>query len=392
MSQTVAASKVRTLTLIERPCAACGSHNHELLWLNHFTVKTRHEAWQFEMQNVICQDCGFAFVSPTPLPEDLQAYYQDSFPYLTDQAIDYDINKRLHFIQKHLQPGFTNYLEIGANAETAFHQQLRHIFASVSTVEPNQNVASNHRSLQSIPDASADIVTSYFVLEHIPQVQDFFENCRRVLKPGGILMIEVPDLNYYPTDMSAMRFHEHVNHFSLISLQRTAALHGFELLEGDSAFCSRYFGFAAAFALKTDDSLPTDLPNEYAQNRQTFRQGLDRVRAFQEKLSHLQNQVTTMARQGKKVVLWAANTNLVHFMNGYELPEGVKVVDSNPDKRHFLTATLVYQPSEMASHIQESELLVIFCGAVHKQSILDSLKVNYNKSFPDDGVILVDFW
>jgi SAM-dependent methyltransferase len=41
-------------------------------------------------------------------------------------------------------------------------------------------------------DCSFDLVTSNQVFEHVPDVVKCFQECRRVLKPGGILLFAVP--------------------------------------------------------------------------------------------------------------------------------------------------------------------------------------------------------
>jgi ubiquinone/menaquinone biosynthesis C-methylase UbiE len=44
-----------------------------------------------------------------------------------------------------------------------------------------------------LPDGAADVVTSFTVLEHVPDEQAALAEMRRILKPGGILIISVPN-------------------------------------------------------------------------------------------------------------------------------------------------------------------------------------------------------
>src|SRR5262249_43245401 len=47
-----------------------------------------------------------------------------------------------------------------------------------------------------LPDSSCEVVYHSHVLEHIrrPEVMAFMKGCHRILKPGGIVRIAVPDL------------------------------------------------------------------------------------------------------------------------------------------------------------------------------------------------------
>ncbi len=46
--------------------------------------------------------------------------------------------------------------------------------------------------LPTLPDASADLVLMISVLEHLPEPGQALVECRRILAPGGVLMVNVP--------------------------------------------------------------------------------------------------------------------------------------------------------------------------------------------------------
>ena len=84
-----------------------------------------------------------------------------------------------------------NYLNIGCG--TKFHQA----WTNVDMVSTDSAVQA-HNVLKGLPfqDTQFDAVYHSQVLEHIPQehAADFLSECLRVLKPGGILRVVVPDL------------------------------------------------------------------------------------------------------------------------------------------------------------------------------------------------------
>lgn len=68
-------------------------------------------------------------------------------------------------------------------------------------------VVGDARSLPS-PDATFDVVTSFETIEHFAEQRLFLSEIRRVLRPGGMLIISTPDRdNYSPTESAANPFH-----------------------------------------------------------------------------------------------------------------------------------------------------------------------------------------
>lgn len=48
-----------------------------------------------------------------------------------------------------------------------------------------------------VPDASIDVIVSFETLEHFQEQELFFAECKRVLRPGGVLIISTPDKTVY---------------------------------------------------------------------------------------------------------------------------------------------------------------------------------------------------
>ena len=68
-------------------------------------------------------------------------------------------------------------------------------------------VVGDARSLPSA-DATFDVVTSFETIEHLAEQRLFLNEIRRVLRPGGLLIISTPDRdNYSPSESAANPFH-----------------------------------------------------------------------------------------------------------------------------------------------------------------------------------------
>lgn len=82
-----------------------------------------------------------------------------------------------------------------------------------------------------IADGSLDGVTLFHVLEHLPDPRAVLEQIHRKLRPGGLLLIEVPNWGSHMRRLHGLRWQfvldHHVNHFTAGSLTRLVEGSGF---------------------------------------------------------------------------------------------------------------------------------------------------------------------
>ena len=95
-------------------------------------------------------------------------------------------------------------------------------------------VPADHRATFEIPIAwrgTMDAVTSFFVLEHIPQPGDALKEMASLLNSNGVLYGIVPDTLSNPADFIVV---DHVNHFTVPSLHLALKRAGFSGIEIDT--------------------------------------------------------------------------------------------------------------------------------------------------------------
>lgn len=85
---------------------------------------------------------------------------------------------------------------------------------------------------QGFADESFDVVCLWDVLEHIPDVDDFLAQCRRVLKPGGLLALQSPNISslmarHAGADWAWLLLPQHVWHFTPSAMTATLHARGF---------------------------------------------------------------------------------------------------------------------------------------------------------------------
>lgn len=77
---------------------------------------------------------------------------------------------------------------------------------------------------------SFDVITAFQVFEHLPDPAGNLEILQRALKPGGVILIEVPNINTWSVRLLGKRHrhfvHDHLNFFSTDTLSALLARHG----------------------------------------------------------------------------------------------------------------------------------------------------------------------
>jgi len=85
---------------------------------------------------------------------------------------------------------------------------------------------------ESIADGSLDVVTLFHVLEHLPDPRVVLRQIERKLRPGGLLLIEVPNWSSHMRRLRGLRWQfvldHHVNHFTAASLTTLVEKYGFQ--------------------------------------------------------------------------------------------------------------------------------------------------------------------
>lgn len=81
-------------------------------------------------------------------------------------------------------------------------------------------------SLKKLPHREYDLVVLWHTLEHIPSPVGPLAELRDLLKPGGFLLVQVPDIERTPFDMAVI---DHTSHFSRRTLEILCRQAGFEI-------------------------------------------------------------------------------------------------------------------------------------------------------------------
>jgi SAM-dependent methyltransferase len=205
---------------------------------------------------------------------------------------------------------------------------------------------------------SADLVLGNNVLAQVPDLNDFVEGLKVLLKPEGVLTLEFPHLlqlmerNEFDTI-----YHEHFSYFSLLTTIRIMEAHGLRVFDVDEL--KSHGGSLRVYACRESASHKVE-PNVAKVLADETRAHLDRIdgyRGFAAQVKEtkfaLVEFLLRAAREGKKVAGYGApgkSATLLHYCGiGSDLIE--YTVDRSPYKQgRFLPGNHIpiYHPDRIA--------------------------------------------
>lgn len=381
---------MKELFLEKRKCECCGGEELEHVYSDKEYIRTHNETYLFRHHVVICRSCGFCFNSPSYRKKDLENYYADCFSIDKLMPLSYSIDARIDLLKNYTFKEAI-FVEIGGNQSSKFHKKLLKYVSSIQSVELNNESLPDLKTMDRLTGASVDILACYGVLEHLPSIEEFFQSSYRVLKNGGIMMIEVPDVKYYSRNLMISSV-VHINHFSVHILERIASKNGFKLMEIRRATSSRPLTDFLAVLKKENNFTenPVENPAEYLDTLSNIKDGIAQINKLQNYILSLREKITRLSKENKKITLWCISSFLHKLIDNFELPANVIVVDSDIRKKNYFNERKipVFMPVDCLEHINDSELIVILSPR-NKEDILGWIRKNFGESFNPEKLEVV---
>lgn len=169
---------------------------------------------------------------------------------------------------------------------------------------------------------SADLVLGNNVLAQVPDLNDFVEGLKILLKPEGVITLEFPhllkliELNEFDTI-----YHEHFSYFSLISTIKIMEEHGLRVFDVEEL--KSHGGSLRVYACRAESKTHALAPTVKKILDDEVRAELDRISGYEsfarqvkETKLALLDFLLTAAKQGKKVAGYGApgkSATLLHY-------------------------------------------------------------------------------
>ena len=220
------------------PCPGCGGSSA--------TYERMVAGYRLER----CTACDLVFVNPRPSQETLSRIYREKSPQKqaefyaktvsAAQLAEYD---RILAELTELLPGRGRLLDVGCAggyfmqraAQAGFEAHGIDLAPWVEAIAMQRNVPNvraGRLTEVGFPDSSFDVVHASQVFEHIPQPGEELTEIRRILRPGGLLYINVPNYQCLSIVLGRDDFElntppEHVAYFTPRTLSRLVSTAGF---------------------------------------------------------------------------------------------------------------------------------------------------------------------
>jgi SAM-dependent methyltransferase len=212
-------------------CNFCGADDAALVYRAR---DHRLEVDETEWPLVRCRRCGLGYLNPRPTAEEMGRYYPASY-YSHRGELSSRYQRETRYLPE--EPG--RLLDIGT-ARGDFAALMQERGWTVEGVE-NADVAENPHGLTihrlSFPEeadqlsaGAYDVVTAWAVFEHLRDPRQAFAASARALKPGGKLIVQVPNLRSISARFARREdIPRHLYFFTPTTLDRLGAAAGLSL-------------------------------------------------------------------------------------------------------------------------------------------------------------------
>jgi NDP-4-keto-2,6-dideoxyhexose 3-C-methyltransferase len=211
-----------------------------------------------------------------------------------------------------------------------------------------------------------EVVTSVSCFYDMPDPHQFVEDVKDVMTDTGVWIIQQ---NYLLTTMELSAVdnfcHEHLEYYTLLSLENLLERSGLEVNEG---YCSMVNGGSIRTVVSRKGTFPVDESVE-RQRKKEFEAGVTSIESYEhfantvmEELNTLRKKVVDLKSQGKRVFILAASTRGATIWQSAELDEQLIdfAVERNPAKvGKYFTAVGVPIISEEEARLLNPDAMII---------------------------------
>lgn len=227
--ESLALPQATAMRVESRPaCVSCGGEGDLLYTKLHDNLYSAPGVWSLRKCRTI--DCGMLWLDPMPLTLDLSLAYQDYYTHGAESSgsVLFRISKPVYrflvdcFLllggipMERKRSGLmflgnrppATLLDVGCGRGDFLAKMVKRGWA-VAGVDFDKDAADAARRLYGIDvrvgtvdtmvasGMTFDVVTASHVIEHVPDPNEFLSQCRRLLRPGGCMILRTPNVESF---------------------------------------------------------------------------------------------------------------------------------------------------------------------------------------------------
>ena len=336
-----------------------------------------------------CTNCGLVQILNPIDPAEFYTNYANSSTMKREPYLEKLIKK----IESILPRG-AKAIDIGCN-DGKFLSRLRESgYTDLCGLEPTKNMS------EAAADAGFRIFNSYLnkkksdeiiaetgkfdcvflrqVLEHIENLTDFGSALRNLLKPNGLLIIEVPDAQSHFDLSDFALWEEHLNDFTIESLKHFLLTHDFQVLE---SYKTQFSGVCLTVFSQLANNLSVDT-KPVSETIDSFRSW---AQCFDPFCRRVQAELQEFISRDAPIALYGVGSRSSFFLNATRSMSKISfAIDDDPVKQgKYLpgTSILIRSREEGFKLLKENSLVLLGVNGENENKLLGEIAPQKNWVF-----------
>ena len=328
-----------------------------------------------------CSYCGLVQILNPIDPAEFYTNYANSSSVKREPHLEKLIEKL-----ESLLPKNAKIIDVGCN-DGKFLSRLRESgFNDLHGLEPTKNMSErainagfgvfnsyldSAKSREIVTETGLfDCVTLRQVLEHIENLSDFGVALRNLLRPNGLLVIEVPDAQSHFDLPDFALWEEHINDFSLGSLKHFLRQHGLEVID---SYKTQFSGVCLTVLSRLVDTRSVDV-EPVSQIVDSFRKW---AKCFDPFRSQVQAELQYFASRDLPVALYGVGSRSSFFLNVTRSMGNISfAIDDDPAKQgKYLPGTdiLIRSREDGFKLLKENSLVLLGVNGENEKKLLSEI-------------------
>jgi SAM-dependent methyltransferase len=328
-----------------------------------------------------CSYCGLVQILNPIDPAEFYTNYANSSSVKREPHLEKLIEKL-----ESLLPKNAKIIDVGCN-DGKFLSRLRESgFNDLHGLEPTKNMSerainagfgvlnsylNSAKSREIVAETGLfDCVTLRQVLEHIENLSDFGVALRNLLKPNGLLVIEVPDAQSHFDLPDFALWEEHINDFSLGSLKHFLRQHGLEVID---SYKTQFSGVCLTVLSRLVDTRSVDV-EPVSQIVDSFRKW---AKCFDPFRSQVQAELQYFASRDLPIALYGVGSRSSFFLNVTRSMGNISfAIDDDPAKQgKYLPGTeiLIRSRENGFKLLKENSLVLLGVNGENEKKLLSEI-------------------